>query len=160
MDMRMPIMDGYDATKRIKESPNGANVIIIALSASSLKEERALALNAGCDDFMRKPIQHAQLFDMMQQHLGVQYLYQENKPSPSEKEASQQPTTNNQSTFDPDWLANLEEAALILDQDHMLSLIEQIRDTAPALATQLEEWVNDFEYEQIVAWVEEQKRVP
>ena len=37
----------------------------------------------------------------------------------------------------------------------MLSLIEQIRDTAPAVAMQLEEWMNEFEYEEIVAWVEE-----
>jgi len=91
----------------------------------------------------------------MQQHLGVHY--QEDNPPPTKTSASHLPTLNNQSTFDTEWLANLEHAALILEQDHMLSLIDQIRDSVPALAMQLEEWVNDFEYEQIVAWVEEYK---
>ncbi|MGA9382129.1 MAG: PAS domain S-box protein, partial [Phormidium sp.] len=51
MDMRMPVMDGYEATKIIKSQPGGQNTIIIAVTASALEEERSLVLAAGCDDF-------------------------------------------------------------------------------------------------------------
>ncbi|MGB0387326.1 MAG: response regulator, partial [Ardenticatenaceae bacterium] len=158
MDIRMPIMDGYEATRRIKETQEGSNVLIIALTASTFEEEGALVLQAGCDDFMRKPFRQAQIFGMMQQHLGVQYLYGQNNPPPPPKEnatsAAQLPTLNHQSTFDAEWLDHLKEAALILDPDQTLTLINQIRDRAPAQATQLEAWANNFEYEQILAWVD------
>nr|MDJ0845301.1 PAS domain S-box protein [Crocosphaera sp.] len=55
MDMRMPILDGYKATERIKATPQGQETVIIALTASAFEEERNLVLSAGCDDFMRKP---------------------------------------------------------------------------------------------------------
>ena len=155
MDMRMPLMDGYEATKRIKERDN---VIIIALSASSLEEEHAFALEAGCDDFMRKPIEYAQLFDMMQQHLGVQYLYQEDAAQTTEINPPPSPTPHQQSQFDTEWLNQVQNAALILDQDQMLSLIDQIRHRAPAVARQLEEWMNDFDYERILEFTEQIKR--
>ncbi|MGL6137896.1 MAG: ATP-binding protein, partial [Planktothrix sp.] len=52
MDMRMPIMDGYEATKYIKSHVKGHATAIIALTASVLEEEKAMVLSAGCDDFM------------------------------------------------------------------------------------------------------------
>ena len=55
MDMRMPVMDGYEATKYIKSTTQGNATAIIALTASVLEQERAIILSAGCDDFMRKP---------------------------------------------------------------------------------------------------------
>ena len=157
MDMRMPIMDGYEATRRIKQTSQGQKTVIIGLTASTFEHERSIVLQAGCDDFMRKPFKQAQLFQMMQQHLGVDYLYQEKQPQPPKKAATHLSTPNNQSRFDAQWLTNIEEAALFLDQDRMFSLVEQIRDRAPAVAMQLEKLVYEFEYEQIVAWVEDHK---
>ena len=55
MDMRMPVMNGYEATERIKSHFKGQATYIIALTASTFEEERAIVLSAGCDDFVRKP---------------------------------------------------------------------------------------------------------
>ena len=55
MDMRMPVMDGHEATKRIKETTKGQATVIVALTASGLEEERNLILSEGCDDYLRKP---------------------------------------------------------------------------------------------------------
>lgn len=55
MDMRMPVMDGYEATRQIKSHLKGQATVIIALTASALEEERTIILSAGCDDFVRKP---------------------------------------------------------------------------------------------------------
>ncbi|CAN1208719.1 hypothetical protein TUMEXPCC7403_00760 [Tumidithrix helvetica PCC 7403] len=84
MDMRMPVMDGYEATRRIRERERQENVelshpfsktIIIALTASAFEEKRSLVLAAGCDDYVRKPVQQDTLFAKMAEYLGVRYLY-------------------------------------------------------------------------------------
>jgi two-component system cell cycle response regulator DivK len=56
MDVMMPVMNGYDATRRIKAHRDMAGVPIVALTASALPHERAQALAAGCDGYISKPI--------------------------------------------------------------------------------------------------------
>ncbi|NJM27292.1 MAG: response regulator, partial [Pseudanabaena sp. RU_4_16] len=55
MDMRMPVMDGYEAARQIKAQPKGQATVIIALTASAFEEERAVVLSTGCNDFLPKP---------------------------------------------------------------------------------------------------------
>ncbi|WP_371357375.1 ATP-binding protein, partial [Hydrocoleum sp. CS-953] len=62
MDMRMPVMDGYEATQHIKGTTKGNATAIIALTASVLEEQKAIILSAGCDDFVRKPFREATIF--------------------------------------------------------------------------------------------------
>ncbi|MEL6912840.1 MAG: response regulator, partial [Cyanobacteria bacterium J06598_4] len=81
---RMPVMDGYEATQRIKETTEGQNTKILALTASAFEEEKAIILSAGCDDFVRKPFKEEVLFDKMTEHLGVQYLYAESNQNKSD----------------------------------------------------------------------------
>ena len=75
MDMRMPVMNGYEATRHIKASTKGQATVIIALTASAFEEERTVVLSAGCDDFVRKPFREAEVFDKMADYLGVRYTY-------------------------------------------------------------------------------------
>ena len=79
MDMRMPVMDGYEATRLIKATIKGQATAVIALTASTLEEERAVILSVGCDDFVRKPFREADIFDIMNKHIGVEYVYEEEK---------------------------------------------------------------------------------
>jgi two-component system sensor histidine kinase/response regulator len=83
MDMRMPVMDGYEATKRIKSTLQGQATVIIALTASAFEEDRHLVLSAGCNDFLRKPFREEVLWEKMAHHLGVRYLYGEMVDPPS-----------------------------------------------------------------------------
>jgi len=66
MDMRMPVMDGYEAVKTIraleKEDSKMTRTTIIAQTASSFEEERSAILDAGCDDFLRKPYKDSEIF--------------------------------------------------------------------------------------------------
>lgn len=79
MDLRMPVMDGYKAVKAIreieKEVPESPKTVIIALTAGTFQEERAVVLNAGCDDFLRKPFKESDIFDLMHKHIGVRFIY-------------------------------------------------------------------------------------
>ena len=67
MDLKMPIMNGYEATRLIKEQR--PDLPIIAQSAFTSKEERQNAKKAGCDDFITKPISKSELLEMMQRLL-------------------------------------------------------------------------------------------
>ena len=75
MDMRMPVMDGMEATRQIKQAPGGQETIIVALTASGLEEDRTMILEEGCDDYVRKPFYEEELYDTIAKHLGVRYVY-------------------------------------------------------------------------------------
>jgi CheY-like chemotaxis protein len=73
MAMRMPVMDGRAATRRIKAEPGGAETVIVALTASSFEDEREAILACGCDAFLRKPFHEHVLLDLIERHLPVRY---------------------------------------------------------------------------------------
>ena len=58
MDMKMPKLDGYETTKIMKNSEIMKHIPIVALTASAMKEDRDAFMDAGCDDYISKPIDH------------------------------------------------------------------------------------------------------
>lgn len=74
MDRRMPIMDGIEAAKRIRALPNGANVAIAAITASSFREDDQALLNIGIDAIIHKPFRPAEIFDCMEQLIDIRFL--------------------------------------------------------------------------------------
>ena len=63
MDLRLPEMDGWEATRQIKAHIDGAHIPVIALTAHALAEDRDSAIDAGCDDFDTKPVEIDRLLD-------------------------------------------------------------------------------------------------
>lgn len=61
MDLRLPVVDGWEATRRIKADPATRHIPILALSAHAMSGDRAQALAAGCDDYDTKPVDLARL---------------------------------------------------------------------------------------------------
>ncbi|MGZ8218998.1 response regulator [Methylomagnum sp.] len=70
MDMSLPIMDGWAATRRIKDHPDTKEIPVIALTAHAMGEDRQRALDAGCDDYDTKPIEFTRLLRKMCSFLG------------------------------------------------------------------------------------------
>lgn len=70
MDMSLPVMDGYEATRVIKANPALAHIIIIGLSAHAMSGDREKALECGCDDYLTKPLNDDLMFDMLEEYLG------------------------------------------------------------------------------------------
>ncbi len=75
MDMRMPVMNGYTATRHIKSTPHGQSIIIVDLTASAFEEEQAAIKFVGCDDFVYKPFHASTIFAVLQKHLDMRYRY-------------------------------------------------------------------------------------
>jgi two-component system, cell cycle response regulator DivK len=69
MDMDLPIVSGWDATRTIRKDPELASIPVIALTAHALAADREKALQAGCDDYQSKPIEFAELLQKIEQLL-------------------------------------------------------------------------------------------
>jgi len=72
MDMSLPVLDGWDATRRLKGTPATGDIPIIALTAHAMADDREKALQAGCDDYDTKPVELARLLAKIEALLGQQ----------------------------------------------------------------------------------------
>jgi signal transduction histidine kinase/DNA-binding NarL/FixJ family response regulator len=162
MDMRMPVMDGYEATKYIKSTTKGNATAIIALTASVLEEERVVILSAGCDDFVRKPFTEEMIFDILAKHLGVSYIYAEtesanglSKTSPSLDNFPESTLTSQDfSRTSQAWRKQLYKASVEGDLYIIGQLIEEISATETILAQSLEKLTDQFQFDVIIELIE------
>lgn len=156
MDIRMPIMSGYDAIKQIKQmskrQTGTTSSKIIALTASSFEEERASVLKAGCDDFLRKPFRARDIFDLMQQHLGVRYIY--NDAINTDNMRKESLTAAALAALPLSLLEQLQEAVEGSDLEMMDETLTQIGINYPILAAQLTNLADEFEYDEIISLLE------
>jgi CheY-like chemotaxis protein len=151
MDLRMPVIDGYETTRRIKATPKGQATRIIALTASSFEEERSAVLATGCDDFLRKPFHEADLFDMMRKHLGLKFVYGE---KPVSAPPTTQPTVEALAALPRDLLVALEHALAQLDIKAIDHVMNDIRAHDVLLADALTALVKDFHYGKILRLIQ------
>jgi CheY-like chemotaxis protein len=162
MDMRMPVMDGYEATKRIKTAIDSPP-IVIALTGSAFEEDRIVALSTGCDDFVRKPFRVEVIFEKMAEYLGVKYIYASEQTALSTQPESADISVNELShaimQMPPEWVEQLHQAATRVNSKHILQLIAEIPSSHTALAKTLTNLVNDFCFEEIIALTQSTNQV-
>ncbi len=148
MDMRMPVMDGYEATKRIKSSPGGADTIVIALTASAFEEDRMKVMAHGCDDFVRKPFREHEIFEVLSKHLGVKFISETRSEGGRGKAAaSVQELRRALNDLSEDQRNDLRTAAYGVDFDHALAALERIRFDNGVLADALTDLVVEYQFD-------------
>lgn len=150
MDMRMPIMDGYEATKKIKSLLKDRQTKIIALTASSFEEQKAIVLAAGCDDFVRKPFLEQDIWETMARHLEIEYIYHKTAVKEQNNEIPFKLTSESLKVMSPEWVAKLHRAAAQLDRENIEELIDLIPVEQDAIASILTEMVDNFDFEEIL----------
>jgi CheY-like chemotaxis protein len=152
MDMRMPAMDGYQATRQIKALPEGMDTVIVALTASAFDKDRAKILATGCDDFVRKPFREAEIFNILVQHLGVRFVYKEpgEKQADRGREGAKRLDTEVLVALPAEWVARLYEASIQADAEEVSELVDQISEPHKAFAEALRDLANDFRFDLLV----------
>ncbi|MGB3789324.1 MAG: AAA family ATPase [Phormidesmis sp.] len=156
MDMRMPVMDGYEATRRIKQ--NFPRSIIIALTASAFEEERNAIFAAGCDDFVSKPVQESIILEKMAQHLNLRYVYEDialSSISSGQKTISIEDSqlsieVESLAVMPTAWRNQLHQAAVQVDAELIKQLLKEIPEQHRVLSEQLFELTRRFDFDSII----------
>ena len=157
MDVHMPIMDGFEATRRIKADPRGAEIIIIALTASAMDDQRLTALESGADDFVAKPCHEDELLDKMKGYLNITYDYAEASEHESAP-AGAVLTINAErlGRLPVELIEELRNATLGGNKSLMDKLILRVRDTGDAeSAHALQKLADSYEYDILTQSLEE-----
>jgi PAS domain S-box-containing protein len=151
MDMRMPVMDGYEAVRRIRAYPGGSQVKIIAITASAFEEQQTHILEVGCDDLVSKPYKEAMIFEKMAQHLGTQYIYAEPSGFVAQHASIAENLTSGHLEVMPmEWIVQLHQAALRTDEQAILDLLQQMPLEHGAIAKALSDLVHNFRCDKIM----------
>jgi PAS domain S-box-containing protein len=147
MDIRMPVMDGLEATRRIKASDAGAHARIVAITAHALEEERREILAAGCDDFIRKPYRDSDILDALTKHLGTRFVYDEEPPAAPFAASLDAAAL---AGLPDEQLQVLEQALVRIDIDAVNRAIEDIRTCNSPLAEALASAARELQFGRIL----------
>jgi PAS domain S-box-containing protein len=149
MDMRMPVMDGYEATRQIKSTEKGKNTPVIALTASAFEEERAKIEPLGMHGFIRKPFRENELFGAIGTALGIEYLYEEGKTPSShpiylyDDMAMDDDIARLPSTL----VMQMQEAIAVADIDLFIELTGKIDTAYSGIVPHLLALANNYDYD-------------
>jgi CheY-like chemotaxis protein len=139
----MPVMDGMEATRRIRKLPDGKEVKIVAVTTSVFADQRDEILDVGMDDFVRKPFRATEIYACMSKHMGVKFLYQKARG------ARRQEVKLTSGMLDalPEGLrSELEEALENLDAERIHASIQRLAEHDETL----EELAGNFDYPAIL----------
>ena len=141
MDLRMPGMSGWEATRRIREREaelGGPRTTLIALTASAMNLDVEGLREAGFDDWVLKPIQELILFEKLASHRGLRFIAEEDQAPPRELD----PGALRQQ--DPAWISDFRRLLTLGDTDQMLALLDQLPDRS--LAGVIQVYVMEYRY--------------
>jgi len=154
MDIRMPEMDGLEATRRIKQSEAGQTTVVAALTAHALEEEKQQILAAGCDDFVRKPYQAEEIFQVMARLLKLRYRYADDLPAARARQSEADFSVDHYRALPFDLRRELHEAVLRLDTDRTRSLISEIAASDAATAATFADLADRLDYDRLLTLLE------
>jgi signal transduction histidine kinase/FixJ family two-component response regulator len=153
LDMRLPDIDGYAVTQRIKATRRGKGTVIVALTASALAEDRAGVLGAGCDDYIRKPFREEEIYEALARHLDVRFVFEETAdavPAADTGLAAAELSARLAALPEAPCRA-LREAALVGDLRAIRVALADVGAADPALAAALAVLADSYAHEEILA---------
>jgi len=149
MDFRMPVMDGQRATRRIRTMAGGEDLRIIAVTSGAMDENRQEQLEMGADDFIPKPIREEELFQKIQAHLGVEYVYAEEFAAADPEEATEL-TPESLAGWPEDLIDTMREAVITADLDQLLAKIQEADARDHRIARELRRLAEGFQYQKLL----------
>jgi signal transduction histidine kinase/DNA-binding NarL/FixJ family response regulator len=168
MDLVMPVMDGFETTRRLRISTDLAGVVVIAISASVFDFDQQQSRKVGCDDFLPKPVREAELLEKLRLHLGLEWVYEEKPEVGSIKDETISVHTSD-STLQTSLVAPpAEEVAVLFDlamRGDLRGIVERAaqlealdRQWVP-FATHLRQLAKSFKGKQILKFLKQYQRL-
>jgi PAS domain S-box-containing protein len=154
MDMRMPVMDGMEATRRIRAQAGGQEVVILALTAHAMEDKRQEAVKSGVNDFISKPCAEGELLKKIQVHLGLTYSYAEEDAQEGQGEpvaARLGSDLGLSSELSPDLIDELRGAVESGQKPYLDQLIEKVAATDRQMAHVLKQLADNYDYDALNA---------
>ncbi len=153
MDVRMPLMDGMEATRRIREDPRGGKTVIIALTASAMEEDRLAIMQCGADDFLSKPCRQRELLAKIQTHLDLAYRY-EGDETPANTDPLDAEPVGPPEQLPAELAGALREAVRDGDKYRLDELIREVAEQSARSARALQELADNYEYDALTSLLE------
>lgn len=157
MDIRMPVMDGLEAVRRIRATQAGAATKIIALTAQALEEERQPIMAAGCDDLVRKPFHEQELFGTLARHLHLKFIYEKTLPPENTPEPPEPALRPEQLDALPaELVQDLRQAVIELDTERTHALIAEVAERDASLGRALNTLAAGLNYNRLLKLLEKE----
>jgi len=150
MDIRMPVMDGLAATRRIKKEDAEGKTKIVVITAHALEEERQGIMAAGCDDFIRKPFHDWEIFDALGRCLGIRFQY-EHADSTMAGETGPLLTAEELGRLPREFAVELFNAVELLEGPRIFAVIDRISDKDKAIGQRLRWMSEHFQYKELLS---------
>ena len=152
MDMTMPVMDGYEATRVIKATPELKGTAVIAVTASAFEEDRQRIFAAGADGYLSKPFKEEDLFETIRLLTGAEFLYDETgaperAPDSEEDSALMQRTV---SALAPELVSQMRNAVESADMDLLNELVGRLAAEHPDFTRWVRQMAARYEYEALI----------
>ena len=157
MDLVMPVMSGFEAVQHLRANPQTAVIPIIAVSASVLEGEQRESLSVGCDDFLPKPIDGAELLTLLQKHLDLTWTYEEAILSPSSLQVIESQVEETAVHFQappPAILQKLYQQTEIGHMRRVQEMAQAMEADYPVFAHRIQQLVEQFDDDEIIALIE------
>lgn len=148
MDIRMPVMNGCEAMKKIRELPAGQNCRIIALTASAFTDQKDQMINDGFNDFLRKPYRDTEIYEALEKHLGIRFEYEETS-SPQNSNDVQELTRDDLAHVPCEWRESMQRAARQGRVGEIDRLLKNIQKSEPKVANVLAGLSRDYAFKRI-----------
>jgi CheY-like chemotaxis protein len=148
MDLRMPVLDGREATRRIKSSLKGKNASVIVLSASSFEDGRKDMAAVGANGYIRKPFRESELFEAIAHCLGVHYVYAKEAvgPLPQQSAGTTALSAEALSRVPKDLIRAIRDTASGAHLKPLLMLIGELETHDAKAAEGMRELANRYDY--------------
>ncbi len=151
MDVRMPIMDGYEAIRQIRALSGRRRPIIIALTAGVFDSQRDHLIGIGCNDVLFKPFQPRDLYELMEKYLGMNFIYE--APPISQAGICHDVISVGADRFPRPIIEKLEAALELSDVTVIDDAIAQIKRHDTTVGDQMSLMAEAFRYDELLNWI-------
>lgn len=148
MDVRMPVMNGFEAVKLIRETKAGEAIHIIMITANTFEDDINKIIETRAEGYIRKPFKENEVFENIGKCLGVKYRYEDGIVS--EKREKLKLCEEDIRVLSDKLVGQMKEATINAQLDLLLELIEQSAASSTQLAERLKEMANEFKYDALI----------